>query len=161
VTLDTHLMIENPGKYIGAFVDAGADIVSIQVEAAGVDLPGDLRAIREAGAKAGLVFNPDHTIADAEPYLDDVDLLLVMSVFPGFGGQSFMPSVLPQVEKAAEIRERRGLDFAIEIDGGIDPETAVRARAAGAEILVSGTAVFRQDDYTAAIAAIRGAGTGK
>jgi ribulose-phosphate 3-epimerase len=161
VTLDTHLMIENPGKYIGAFVDAGADIVSIQVEAAGVDLPGDLRAIRKAGAKAGLVFNPDHTIADAEPYLDDVDLLLVMSVFPGFGGQSFMPSVLPQVEKAAEIRERRGLDFAIEIDGGIDPETAVRARAAGAEILVSGTAVFRQDDYAAAIAAIRGAGTGK
>ena len=156
VTLDTHLMIENPGKYIGAFVEAGSDIVTIHVEADGVDLARDLGAIRDAGAKAGLAFNPDRTIADAEPYLDAIDLLLVMSVFPGFGGQSFMESVLPHIEKAAEIRERRGLDFAIEIDGGINPETAVRARDAGVDILVAGTAIFRAPQYAGAIDSIRG-----
>jgi ribulose-phosphate 3-epimerase len=156
VTLDAHLMIENPSKYIGAFVEAGADIVTIHVEAEGVDVSRDLRAIREAGAKAGLAFNPDRTLDDAAPYLDAIDLLLVMSVFPGFGGQSFMESALPQVEAAAAIRERRGLGFAIEIDGGINPQTAARARDAGVDILVAGTAIFRQDDYATAVAAIRG-----
>jgi ribulose-phosphate 3-epimerase len=156
VALDAHLMIENPGKYLGAFADAGADIITVHVEADGVDVKRDLRTIRDAGRHAGLSYNPDRTIEDAEPYLDAIDLLLVMSVFPGFGGQSFIESVLPGIEKAASIREQRGLDFAIEIDGGINPETAVRARDAGADILVAGTAVFRQDDYAAAIAAIRG-----
>ena len=157
VTLDTHLMIENPGQYIEPFADAGADILTIHVEAAGVDLDRDLAAIGAAGMRPGLAFNPDRTIADAEPWLDRIDLLLVMSVFPGFGGQSFMESVLPNIEKAAAIREQRGLDFAIEIDGGINPETAVRARDAGVDILVAGTAIFRQPDYGAAITAIRGA----
>ncbi len=157
VTLDTHLMIENPGKYIGPFIDAGADVVTIHVEAAGVDVVRDLNAIRDGGIKSGLAFNPDRTVADAEPYLEHIDLLLVMSVFPGFGGQSFMEPVLASVEKAAAIREKRGLNFAIEIDGGINPETAVRARDAGVDILVAGTAIFRQNDYAAAIDAIRGA----
>jgi ribulose-phosphate 3-epimerase len=162
VTLDTHLMIENPGKYLGAFADAGADILTIHVEAEGVDLARDLAAIRDAGVRPGLAFNPDRTIADAEPWLDRIDLLLVMSVFPGFGGQSFMESVLPNVEKAAAIRERRGLEFAIEMDGGINPDTARRCRDAGADILVAGTAIFRQSDYGEAIASIRGGSeTGK
>lgn len=156
VTLDTHLMIENPGKYIGAFVDAGADIVTIHVEAEGVDVGRDLAAIREAGAHAGLAFNPDRTLDVVEPWLESIDLLLVMSVFPGFGGQEFMASVLPHVERAARLREERGLDFAIEIDGGINPETAARARSAGVDILVAGTGVFRQGDYARAIEAIRG-----
>jgi len=157
VALDTHLMIEAPSRYLGAFADAGADILTIHVEAAGVDVRRDLKTIRDRGVKAGLSFNPDRTIADAEAYLDQIDLLLVMSVFPGFGGQSFMESVLPSVEKAAAIREKRGLGFAIEIDGGINPETAARARDAGVDILVAGTAIFRQDDYGAAVEAIRGA----
>jgi len=156
VTLDTHLMIENPGRYIGAFTAAGAHILTVHVEAGGVDVARDLRAIRESGVHPGVAFNPDRTIADAERYLEEVDLLLVMSVFPGFGGQSFMDSVLPHVEKAASIRARRGLDFAIEIDGGINPETAARARDAGVDILVAGTAIFRAPDYARAVDAIRG-----
>ena len=109
VTLDTHLMIENPGKYLGSFIDAGSDILTIHVEADGVDVPRDLAAIRDGGARAGLAFNPDRTLKDAEQYLDHIDLLLVMSVFPGFGGQSFMDAVLTHVEKAAALREQRGL----------------------------------------------------
>jgi ribulose-phosphate 3-epimerase len=157
VTLDTHLMIENPGEYLGPFIDAGADILTIHVEADGVDVVHDLNTIRDGGVKSGLAFNPDRTIADAEQYLEHIDLLLVMSVFPGFGGQSFMEPVLASVEKAAAIREQRGLQFAIEIDGGINAETAVRARNAGVDILVAGTAIFREPDYRAAIEAVRGA----
>jgi len=157
-TLDTHLMIENPSKYLGAFADAGAHVLTIHVEAAGVDVTRDLRTIRDRGVHAGLAFNPDRTLTDAERWLDQIDLLLVMSVFPGFGGQSFMESVLPHIEKAAALRERRGLDFAIEIDGGINPQTAARARDAGVDILVAGTAIFRTPDYGAAIDAIRGVG---
>jgi ribulose-phosphate 3-epimerase len=155
VTLDAHLMITDPEKYIPDFVEAGAHIVTIHAEASG-DARRDLRDIRKLGAKAGLSIKPDNTTQNVEPFLDDVDLLLVMSVFPGFGGQSFMESVLPNVERAVAVREDRGLDFAIEIDGGIKPETAVLARDAGAEILVAGTAIFRTSDYQKAVDAIRG-----
>ena len=155
VPLDTHLMIENPDRYLGPFLDAGADILTIHVEASH-DVRRDLRAIRKRGKKAGLSLNPDTPLSDVEPYLEELDLLLVMSVVPGFGGQSFMEDVLPNVAKAAKLRDRLGLTFAIEIDGGINPETAARARSAGAEILVAGTAIFRTPDYAAAIAAIRG-----
>jgi ribulose-phosphate 3-epimerase len=156
VTLDTHLMIETPDRYIDAFVDAGADIVTIHTEAS-TDIRRDLGAIRARGRKAGLAYNPDSTFDVAEPWVEDFDLLLVMSVFPGFGGQSFIEATLAGVERAANLREQRGLDYAIEIDGGINPETAERARDAGVDILVAGTAIFRQDDYGAAIRAIRGA----
>lgn len=155
VTLDTHIMIENPDKYIDAFVDAGTDVLTFHVEASD-DVTRDLRAIRDRGKKSGLAFNPDRVFSDVEPYLEDVDLLLSMSVYPGFGGQSFIPTVLPHIEAAANYRERHGLDFAIEIDGGINPETAVRARDAGVDILVAGTAIFGRPDYGAAVAAIRG-----
>jgi ribulose-phosphate 3-epimerase len=155
--LDAHLMIENPDKYIPSFLDAGADVLTIHAEASH-DVKRDLRAIRDRGRKNGLAINPDKTIELVEGYLEDVDMLLVMSVFPGFGGQSFMESVLPNVENAAAIREKRGLDFAIEIDGGIDPQTAVKAREAGADILVAGTAIYKTTDYGAAVAAIRGQG---
>ena len=155
VTLDTHLMIENPDRYLEAFIDAGSDIVTIHVETSS-NVARDLAAIRSHGKKAGLAFNPDQTFAIAEPWVEHFDLLLVMSVFPGFGGQEFIADVLAHVERAATVREQRGLDFAIEIDGGINPDTAVRARDAGVDILVAGTAIFRTADYGAAIAAIRG-----
>jgi ribulose-phosphate 3-epimerase len=159
VPLDTHLMIDHPDRYIGAFLDAGADILTIHVEASG-NPERDLRAIRARGKKAGLSFNPDTPFSDVEPFLEELDLLLVMSVVPGFGGQSFIDTALPDLAKAAKLRERLGLTFAIEIDGGINPETAARARAAGADILVAGTAIFRTPDCGAAMASIRGPKTG-
>jgi ribulose-phosphate 3-epimerase len=155
VALDTHLMIEHPDRYIGPFLDAGADILTIHVEAS-ADPRRDLRTIRARGKKAGLSLNPDTPLSEVEPFIEELDLLLVMSVVPGFGGQSFIDSVLPDLSKAAKLRERLGLTFAIEIDGGINPETAARAREAGADILVAGTAIFRTPDYRAAVSAIRG-----
>jgi len=154
-TLDTHLMIEHPDRYIPAFIDAGTHILSIHVEAS-TDVRRDLRAIRGKGARAGLAFNPDTPFFDVEPYLEEIDLLLVMSVVPGFGGQGFIDTSLADIEHAVRFREKQGLGFAIEIDGGITPETARRARDAGADILVAGTAIFRTPDYAASIAAIRG-----
>lgn len=155
VTLDTHLMIENPDRYIGAFLDAGADVLTIHIETSH-DAPRDLKAIRDRGRKAGLTLNPDRTFADVRAAVPGADLLLVMSVFPGFGGQSFIDSTLKTVEEAAAFREKEGLSYAIEIDGGINPQTARRARDAGVDILVAGTAVFRQPDYATAIKEIRG-----
>jgi ribulose-phosphate 3-epimerase len=154
-TLDTHLMIENPDRYIDAFIDAGTHILTIHVEAS-TDVRRDLRAIRARNARAGLAFNPDAPFEKVEPYLGDIDLLLVMSVFAGFGGQSFIEGSLAHVERATLLRENQGLTFAIEIDGGVTPETARRARDAGADILVAGTAIFRTRDYAAAIKALRG-----
>jgi ribulose-phosphate 3-epimerase len=154
-TLDTHLMIENPDRYIEAFMQAGTHVLTIHVEAS-TDVRRDLRAIRNLNGKAGLAFNPDAPFEKVEPYLADIDLLLVMSVFAGFGGQAFIEGSLAHVERAARLREKHRLGFAIEIDGGITPETAARARSAGADILVAGTAIFRTPDYGASIAAIRG-----
>lgn len=155
LTLDSHLMISNPDEQIAKFVDAGSDIVVIHAEASG-DVTRDLGDIRARGAKSGLAINPDNKTENIEQYLDEVDLLLVMSVFPGAGGQSFIESVLKNVERAVALREKRGLDFAVQLDGGINPETAVLAREAGAEILVAGTAIFRTPDYQVAVDAIRG-----
>lgn len=155
VPLDTHLMIEHPDRYIGHFLEAGADILTVHVEASS-DPRRDLRTIRARGKKAGLSLNPDTPLSAVEPFLEELDLLLVMSVVPGFGGQTFIDAVLADLAKAAKLRERLKLTFAIEIDGGINPETAARSRDAGADILVAGTAIFRNPDYAAAVAAIRG-----
>ncbi len=155
VPLDTHLMIEHPDRYLAAFLDAGADVLTVHIETS-ADARRDLRAIRDRGRKAGLALNPDAAFARVQPALPETDLLLVMSVFPGFGGQAFMETVLRTVEEAARFREREGLVYAIEIDGGINPDTARRAREAGVDILVAGTAIFRTPDYAEAIRAIRG-----
>jgi ribulose-phosphate 3-epimerase len=152
--LDTHLMIEHPGKYIEEFADAGSDIITIHVEATD-DVVGDLRKITEKGKKRGITLNPDTPIDKVADYFDRIDLLLVMSVFPGFAGQSFIPDVLSKVEAARRIRNDKGLDFAIEIDGGINPSTAARAKRSGVDILVAGSSVFRSADYAEAIRAIR------
>ncbi|HEX6791330.1 MAG TPA: ribulose-phosphate 3-epimerase [Candidatus Krumholzibacteria bacterium] len=154
-TLDTHLMIEHPDRYIPAFIDAGTQVLSIHVEAS-TDVRRDLRAIRARGCKAGLAFNPDTPFDSVKPWLEEIDLLLVMSVVPGFGGQGFIDTSLADVERAVRFRERQELTFAIEIDGGITPETARRARDAGVDILVAGTAIFRTPDYGSSIRAIRG-----
>ncbi|UCG53820.1 MAG: ribulose-phosphate 3-epimerase [Candidatus Latescibacterota bacterium] len=153
--LDTHLMIENPEKYIRQFAKAGSDIITIHIEAS-ADIRRDLRMIREIGKNAGLTLNPDTPLEKITEYFDDIDLILVMSVFPGFAGQSFMPEVLSKVEQAKELRKVKGLDIAIEIDGGIDPETSKQARAAGVDIMVAGSAIFGSSDYKDTIHKLRG-----
>ncbi len=148
--LDCHLMISEPTRYVDAFVDAGADWVSVHVEAPD-DVGEALDRIRERGARPGIVLNPDTPLSKAEPYLDRAGFVLVMSVFPGFGGQSFIAEVLEKVKSLKAM----GYEGEIEIDGGIDEETAPLATAAGAEVLVAGTAVFGREDRAAAIRAIR------
>jgi len=155
IPLDTHLMIASPERYLDRFVDAGSHVVTVHVEAS-EDPARDLRAIRARGARAGLACNPDNDFGAVRPFLDEMDLLLFMSVFPGFGGQKFMDKVLPRADTAATERERLGLDYVIEMDGGINPRTASRARDAGVDILVAGTAVFGAGDYADAITGIRG-----
>ena len=149
--LDCHLMISHPTKYVGPFCDAGADWVSIHVEAPD-DIGQALRIIRDKGVRAGVVLNPDTPLEKAEPYLDEVGFVLVMSVFPGFGGQSFIPDVLAKVRALKE----RGYEGEIQIDGGIAPDTAPQAIEAGCDVLVAGTAVFGQDDRALAIRQLRG-----
>lgn len=155
--LDVHLMIDNADDTVGWYLDAGADMVSVHVEACR-DLPAVLRQIRAAGAKAGVALNPATPVLDIAPVLADVDYVLVMSVVPGFGGQAFMPVSL---EKIADIAARLavlGSAAEIEIDGGIDETTAPQACAAGARLLVAGNAVFGRPDPAAALEAIRQAG---
>jgi ribulose-phosphate 3-epimerase len=149
--LDCHLMITDPTKYVDAFCEAGADWVSIHCEVED-DVADALKRIKSHGARAGIVINPDTPVSKAEPYLGDVGMVLLMSVFPGFGGQSFIPEVL---DKVATLREL-GFEGEISIDGGIAPATAPAAIDAGVDILVAGTAVFGQADRATAIQTLRG-----
>lgn len=149
--LDCHLMIAEPTKYVESFVRAGADWVSVHVEAPD-DVAAALQLIEEGGARPGVVLNPDTPVERARPYLERVGFVLIMSVFPGFGGQAFMPEVLG---KAAELRAE-GFEGEISIDGGIAEETAPLAVQAGLDVLVAGTAVFGRSDRAAAIRTLRG-----
>ena len=149
--LDCHLMISHPTKYVEAFIDAGADWVSVHVEAPD-DVEQALTLIRDHGGRPGIVLNPDTPVEKAEPYLEAAELVLIMSVFPGFGGQHFMPEVLQKVPALKEA----GFEGEISIDGGIAEDTAPEAIQAGVDILVAGTAVFRRPDRAAAIKALRG-----
>jgi ribulose-phosphate 3-epimerase len=144
--LDCHLMITHPSKYVDAFCDAGADQVSIHVEAPD-DLDLAIRKIRSKGKRPGIVMNPDTALERVRPWLAKTDFLLVMSVFPGFGGQKFMPEVLETVRRL----RAEGFQGEIEIDGGINRETAPLAVAAGCDVLVAGSAVFGKADRAAAI----------
>jgi len=155
LTLDTHLMIENPDRYIEPFAQNGSDILTIHIEAS-TDVRRDLESIKRLGKKRGLALNPDTRLEKVTDYLGDIDLLLVMSVFPGFGGQSFMGDVLAKVEAARAKRDADGLDFAIEIDGGIDAKTAEPSRESGVDILVAGTSIFRSPDYAQMVETLRG-----
>ena len=152
---DVHLMIEHPEEYVAAFRKAGAAIITVHQEAT-VHLQRVLALIREQGAKAGVALNPATPLDHIQYVLGDVDLILLMTVNPGFGGQKFIPSVIPKIRDARAMIDASGYDIMLEVDGGIDPETAPRVVAAGARVLVAGTAVYRAPDYGDAIAALRG-----
>lgn len=143
--LDVHLMIDAPGRYIEEFRKAGADWITLHVEAE-KDIRETLLAIKRLGAKAGLSLRPKTTIAELEPYLNDLDLILVMSVEPGFGGQSFIPETMAKVKAL-----RSKFSKLISVDGGIDPKNASQAIAAGADVLVAGSAIFGKKDRGQAI----------
>jgi ribulose-phosphate 3-epimerase len=154
--LDCHLMIVEPERYVEAFAKAGAAIVTVHVEAS-PHLHRTLQHIRSLGVQAGVSLNP-HTPPDSIEYvLDLCDLVLVMTVNPGFGGQSFIEACLPKVERIAGWMAQRGLPGRVEVDGGIAPDTAGRVVSAGASVLVAGTAVFGRPDYAQAISALRSA----
>jgi ribulose-phosphate 3-epimerase len=154
VFLDVHLMISRPDRYLERFIEAGSDLISVHVEATH-DVSETLKRTRDAGVQAGLVINPATPLSEAEPYLDQIDLLLVMTVVPGFGGQSFMAETMPKIEQAAALRAERGLSYHIEVDGGIDPKTAPIAAKAGANAFVAGSSTFKAPDMAAAIQSIR------
>ncbi len=152
--LDVHVMVEHPETYIGPFADAGADMLTFHIEA-DRHAHRTLQRIRAAGMKAGVALNPATSERELEYVLELCDLILVMSVNPGAGGQSFLPSVLPKLMWLREQREKRGYAYELEIDGGINADTAVLAVNAGADILVSGSSVFRSADPAALIASMK------
>ncbi len=155
--LDVHLMIEHADHYLPRFLEAGADSVTVHVEPeAKHDVAKTLQHIRAAGCRTGITLNPATSFDLLAPYLPSVDLVLVMTVHPGFGGQPFREDQMQKVQRAAAWREANGASFNIEVDGGINPETAQVAIAHGANVLVAGTSVFRAPDYAAAIRKLRG-----
>ncbi|MGA9468588.1 MAG: ribulose-phosphate 3-epimerase [Exiguobacterium marinum] len=156
MVLDVHLMIDQPERYVEDFVKAGADIVTVHVEATN-HLHRVLQQIKVAGAKCGVVLNPHTPLSTIEHVLPDVDMVLLMTVNPGFGGQAFIESVVPKISALNQLRQDRQLDFEIEIDGGVNEETAKHCIDAGADVLVAGSAIYNQPDYKAAIDSIRGA----
>ena len=147
---DVHLMLDNPHLYVEAFAKAGANLISIHVEP---DYPIEetLDTIHSLGCQNGVVFNPGTPTEAVAPYLDKVDLVLAMTVQPGFGGQSFQTPVLEKVAELVELREQKGLSFRIEVDGGIDPDTLPLCRDAGVDTFVAGTAFFKAEDKRALI----------
>jgi len=154
IFLDVHLMVTRPDHFLPRFVAAGADLITVHVEAHH-DVAATLRAIRHAGCKAGLALNPATPIEHVLPHLEHIDLLLCMTVVPGFGGQAFMPEVLPKIEMAAKWRDERGLAYHIEVDGGIDALTAARCAKSGANVMVAGSSTFRAPDMALAVKEIR------
>ena len=158
IPLDVHLMIEEPERWVDTYVRAGADWVTVHIEAC-THLQRALSQIREAGAKAGVALNPGTSPDSLRYVLDHLDLVLVMSVNPGFGGQRFIEPVVPKIRHIARLIRERGLSVEIEVDGGIDSKTAPAVVSAGASILVAGSAVFGQSDRAAAMESIRSAAT--
>ncbi|HSH09344.1 MAG TPA: ribulose-phosphate 3-epimerase [Oceanipulchritudo sp.] len=150
---DTHLMLDNPHKHVDAFLKAGADLVSIHVEP-DYDVEATLQHIRAAGRQCGIVLNPGTPAQAALPFIGMVDLILVMTVWPGFGGQSFIKDTLPKMGLLHEWRESRGLTFRLEVDGGIDLKTASLCLAEGVDTFVAGTAFFKAPDKAAFLKAI-------
>jgi ribulose-phosphate 3-epimerase len=151
--LDCHLMMDEPGEYLEAFRDAGADGCSVHVE---VGRTGELVAkMRSLGLGAGLAVNPETALEEAEPWLEEIDLLLLMTVHPGFGGQSFIEEVVGKVARARKAIDEKGLAVEIQVDGGIDADTVPAVVRAGARLLVAGSAIFGQADRVAAARSIR------
>ena len=154
--LDVHLMIVEPEKYVEDFAKAGADIISVHAEHnASPHLHRTLGQIRELGKQAGVVLNPSTPLELIEYVLPLCDLILIMSVNPGFGGQSFIPDIVPKISKLRQMCDERGLDPWIEVDGGLKPNNTWQVLEAGANAIVAGSAVFKADDYATAIEGIR------
>ncbi len=153
-TVDVHLMIEEPRRSVPAFRAAGADLITVHLEAC-ADPAATLAAVRGSGARVGLALKPGTPLAAAEPHLAALDLLVVMTVEPGFGGQAFLPAMLDKVRAAAAWRAAHGGRFLIEVDGGIGPATAGAARAAGAEVFVAGNSVYAQPDPRRSLGTLR------
>ncbi len=152
--LDVHLMIEHPERYIDAFAAAGSDVITVHVEAA-VHLHRTIGLIKEKGLKAGLSLNPATPLCLAEPILGELDLLLVMTVNPGFGGQRFIEAMLPKIASARKLIDTTAPRVLLEVDGGIDPRTIQDAAAAGADVFVAGNAVFGTGDYRKALQSLK------
>ncbi|WHX42231.1 ribulose-phosphate 3-epimerase [Mesobacillus sp. AQ2] len=152
--LDVHLMIENPDQYIEAFAKAGADYITVHVEACR-HLHRTIQLIKSTGVKAGVVLNPATPVDSLKHIIEDVDMVLLMSVNPGFGGQKFISSVLPKIRQVKELADSLNPDLEIEVDGGVNEETAKLVIEAGANVLVAGSAVFNKEDREAAIASLR------
>jgi len=157
---DVHLMIENPERYVETFARAGSDFITVHLEACH-HLHRIVTLIRETGARAGVSLNPATPLALIEPILPDIDLLLVMSVNPGFGGQSFIGSVLPKIRRAGELVKAVAPNVLLEVDGGVTLNNARSVAEAGAEVLVAGAAVFGSSDYGKTLAAMRAAIDGR
>jgi len=156
----SHLMITHPEKHVKAFAEAGSDIIEVHIEAEH-DIKETLALIRSLGKEAALAVNPPTPIIEAFPYLGMIDMLLIMSVNPGFGGQSFMPEVLPKIHAAKEEMRRIGVAVPVEIDGGITDETGELAAMAGADVLAAGSYVFKAQDMKKAIDVLRACGSSK
>lgn len=152
---DTHLMIVNPWNYIERFAEAGADIITVHYEACKDRLKDTLKAIKSLGVKCGAVINPDTEVSAIKDVIEECDMLLLMSVFPGFGGQKFIPEVLPKIEEAARLIESTGKNIDLEIDGGITLENVKAVKDAGANVIVAGSTVFKEKDRAAIIRALR------
>jgi ribulose-phosphate 3-epimerase len=157
--LDVHLMIRRPDHYATRFVEAGANSITVHVEPeANHKVEKTLSAIRDAGCRPGLSLNPATLFESVEPFLEKIDILLVMTVHPGFGGQSFRPEMMDKVKRAAEWNKSRERKIDIEVDGGINPQTARLSIQSGANALVAGTSIFHAKDYHEAIRELRGRG---
>jgi ribulose-phosphate 3-epimerase len=155
--LDVHLMIEHADHYIPRFVDAGVNSITVHVEPeAKHDVEKTLRQIRDAGCRVGLTLNPETDFKLVEPFLDKIDMLLIMTVHPGFGGQAFRADQMSKVKRLTEWNESRERKIDLEVDGGINPETARVSIQNGANVLVAGTSIFKTNDYAKAIHDLRG-----
>ena len=154
LTLDVHLMIENPEKYIQAFADAGADLITVQVETC-VHLNRVIQMIHQAGIKAGAVLNPSTPLSSIEWEIDNLDLVMLMGVNPGFGGQKFIPATLDKVRALRSVIQEKGLETLIEMDGGVSKNTIKAISDSGVDVLVSGSAIFGTDNYAETIESFR------
>ncbi len=151
---DAHLMVSNPDQWASAFRDAGCDSITVHAEATD-HLHRSIQVVKATGAKAGVSLNPHTPLSVLDYVLEDLDLVLLMTVNPGFGGQSFIPAMIPKIAALRETMERRGLDIDIQVDGGVNTRTVFDVAQAGANVFVAGSAVFGHDDYAAAISGIR------
>lgn len=156
IFFDTHLMIENPDKYVEQFAKAGADLITVHVEACD-DVESTINKIKDLGCKAGVSINPETSVDAIENIIPDVDLVLVMSVHPGFGGQGFIEDVLPKIKKIKSIIDKIDKEIHLEVDGGINNKNAKTVKEHGVDVLVAGSFVFKSNDYKEAIQSIKDA----